>query len=145
MPSSRLRGVRVIVAGAGFAGLAAARALEQDGAQVTVIEARHRVGGRVWTIRDGFQAEQYAEGGADLVEKEQTALMALIDELGLSTSSILRHGFGYYGTDANGKLRTQRLSTTFATLGSLLGPLIHDYVLGERRWDGAVAAELAKQ
>ena len=145
MPSSRLRGVNVIVAGAGFAGLAAARALEQDGAAVTLIEARDRVGGRVWTIRDGFQAGQHAEGGADLIEAEQTALIALIRELDLPTSRILRHGFGYYGTDAKGRLRAQPLSTTFATLGSLLAPLIRDYLLAERRWDSAIAAHLGRQ
>ena len=49
-----LRGRSVIVAGAGLAGLTAAVELLDDGATVTVLEARDRVGGRVWTIRDGF-------------------------------------------------------------------------------------------
>lgn len=40
-----LRGRSVIVAGAGLAGLAAARELEKDGARVTILEARDRVGG----------------------------------------------------------------------------------------------------
>ena len=40
---------RVLVIGAGFAGLSAARALRQSGVDVTVIEARDRVGGRVFT------------------------------------------------------------------------------------------------
>ena len=52
MPSRDLHGVRVIVAGAGLAGLSAARELEARGATTTVIEARDRVGGRVWTLRD---------------------------------------------------------------------------------------------
>jgi monoamine oxidase len=42
---------RVAVIGAGMAGLAAARALADAGAQVTVYEARTRIGGRVWTSR----------------------------------------------------------------------------------------------
>lgn len=42
-------GRRVIVVGAGVAGLAAAQTLTGAGAAVTVIEARERVGGRIWT------------------------------------------------------------------------------------------------
>lgn len=42
---------RVLVIGAGFAGLAAARDLAQAGVDVTVLEARDRIGGRVWTSR----------------------------------------------------------------------------------------------
>src|SRR6185369_5497955 len=41
----------VIVIGAGAAGLAAAGALRARGVEVTVIEARDRIGGRVWTHR----------------------------------------------------------------------------------------------
>lgn len=42
-----------IVVGAGVAGLTAARLLTQDGRRVVVLEARDRVGGRVWTDRNG--------------------------------------------------------------------------------------------
>ncbi|MBD1202620.1 MAG: FAD-dependent oxidoreductase [Rhodobacteraceae bacterium] len=44
-------GWRIAVIGAGMAGLAAARALQQAGAEVTIYEARDRIGGRVWTDR----------------------------------------------------------------------------------------------
>jgi monoamine oxidase len=46
---AQVRGKSVAVIGAGMAGLAAAGALSQAGAQVTVYEARARIGGRVWT------------------------------------------------------------------------------------------------
>lgn len=49
-PSSRRRDPEVIVIGAGLAGLTAAASLEAEGARVQVIEARARVGGRLWTL-----------------------------------------------------------------------------------------------
>lgn len=42
-------GEHVVVVGAGMAGLAAARRLADEGVEVTVIEARERIGGRMWT------------------------------------------------------------------------------------------------
>lgn len=44
-------GRKIIVVGAGLAGLTAARELASRGADVTVIEARDRIGGRIWTSR----------------------------------------------------------------------------------------------
>ena len=51
--------MRAIVVGAGLAGLAAADALAAGGFEVTVFEARDRVGGRVWsrTLDDGSVVE----------------------------------------------------------------------------------------
>jgi len=54
-----LGGVSVLVAGAGLAGLSAARDLLALGATVTVVDSRDRVGGRVLTIRDGFVESDY--------------------------------------------------------------------------------------
>lgn len=45
--------IDTIVIGAGVAGLTAARLLQKAGREVVVLEARDRVGGRVWTERDG--------------------------------------------------------------------------------------------
>jgi monoamine oxidase len=42
----------VLIIGAGAAGLAAARTLHDEGIKVAVLEARDRIGGRVWTIHD---------------------------------------------------------------------------------------------
>ena len=54
-------GKSVVVLGAGIAGLVAAYELEQRGFLVTVLEARQRVGGRAWTIRDGDKIEMIGE------------------------------------------------------------------------------------
>ena len=142
--SKRLRQTRVLVAGAGLAGLAAARALDADGADVTVIEPRERVGGRVWTIRDGLNG-QHAEAGADIIEDEQTAVLTLARECRLPTVRMLRGGFGYYGLTAGGRLAIQTSERAFAPLGRELEPLVRAYLLAEQRWDSAIAAALAAE
>ena len=81
--SSDLSGASVLVAGAGLAGLTAAYDLAAMGAKVTVIEARDRLGGRVWTIRDGFADRQHAEAGGDMIDESQHEIRQLADALGL--------------------------------------------------------------
>src|SRR5262245_35366155 len=55
---------KVIIVGAGLAGLSAAYELTQAGHDVTVLEARTRPGGRVHTLRDPFADGLYADAGA---------------------------------------------------------------------------------
>jgi monoamine oxidase len=135
----------VVVAGAGLAGLAAARELEARGFDVTVIDARSRVGGRVWTWRTGLKARQHTEAGADLIDSDQEALVNLVRELGLETSPILKRGFGYCGSDARGKVCIQSMERSFASIHQSCHPLIRDYKLSEMRWDSAIAQRLARQ
>ena len=140
-----LNGVSVVVAGAGLAGLSAARELEARGAAVTVVEARGRVGGRVWTLRDQFSGRQHAEGGADLIEQEQEHVLGLAKALGLETSRILRAGFGFYGPGADGRRRIQTSLSAPAGAAKYLAPAIRDFKLAEERWDSPVAAALARR
>ena len=53
LPPNSGRGMRVAILGAGIAGMVAAYELRKAGYQITVLEARDRVGGRNWTIRGG--------------------------------------------------------------------------------------------
>jgi monoamine oxidase len=55
---------KVIIVGAGIAGLTSAFKLMQAGHDVTLLEARMRVGGRVHTLRGPFSEGLYAEAGA---------------------------------------------------------------------------------
>ena len=88
-----LRGVSVLIAGAGLAGLAAARELDHRGAELLIVEARERLGGRVWTWRDTFADGQHVEAGADMIEESQTEILHLAEELGLRPVRILKSGF----------------------------------------------------
>ena len=58
LPPASGNGKSVVVLGAGIAGLVSAYELQQAGYQVTVLEARNRVGGRAWTIRGNDRIEQ---------------------------------------------------------------------------------------
>jgi monoamine oxidase len=73
--------VDVVVVGAGFAGLAAARALDAAGRSVVVLEARDRVGGRVLNheLGDG----RVVEVGGQWIGPSQHRVNALCTELGL--------------------------------------------------------------
>lgn len=142
-----LNGVSVLVAGAGLAGLVAARDLASMGAQVTVVEARDRVGGRVWTQRDGFLDGQHAEAGGDMIDEDQSAIRSLADELGLDQVRILSAGFTYARQDANGAIRLMRRSaaTGWERLARDLAPLAERYRWAERRWDSPIAAEIGRR
>jgi monoamine oxidase len=58
LPSASGNGRSVVILGAGIAGLVSAYELRKAGYKVTVLEARDRIGGRVWTIRGGDRIEQ---------------------------------------------------------------------------------------
>jgi monoamine oxidase len=142
-----LRGVRVVVAGAGLAGLAAAHDLAAVEADVTIVEARGRVGGRVWTIRDAFAEHQHAEAGGDLIDEGQHEIRGLAEEVGLRLTRILRGGFGYARPDENGRPRIvpQRTARGWDRLARALEPWIRRYRLTEQRWDSPIAAAMARQ
>src|SRR6185436_6812493 len=88
-----LSGVRVIVAGAGLAGLTAAYELGRRGAHVLVFEARDRLGGRLWTMRD-HDAETHVEAGGEFIDGEQTEIRALAASLRVGLVRVLRRGLG---------------------------------------------------
>ena len=73
--------MRAAVVGAGLAGLTAAYELQRAGAEVVVLEARDRVGGRVWSRE--LDNGAIVEMGAEFVLPGNTAMRELVDEFGL--------------------------------------------------------------
>jgi monoamine oxidase len=71
----------VIVIGAGVAGLAAARSLAEAGLSVTLVEAQHRVGGRIHTVPGNPLP---IELGAEFIHGLPLELISLVDEAGLT-------------------------------------------------------------
>ncbi len=77
---------RVVVVGAGIAGLAAAYELSRAGHRVTVLEARSRIGGRVLTLRAPFSDGHFAEAGAARIRPDHDLTLGYARHFGLETS-----------------------------------------------------------
>src|SRR5256885_10612615 len=89
--------MKLVVIGAGLSGLVAANEVQSAGHQVIVLEARERVGGRVYTVREGLRDGQYADVGAEIIYhgQDQIANLCAAHGLELTTEFSL-------GTDAPG-------------------------------------------
>jgi monoamine oxidase len=77
----------VVIVGAGAAGLAAARHLRERGVRVVVLEARRRIGGRIYTTRDPRCALPI-ELGAEFLHGEAKEVRKIVDEAHLTTIEI---------------------------------------------------------
>jgi monoamine oxidase/putrescine oxidase len=125
----------VVVLGAGLAGLAAARDLATAGADVLVLEARSRVGGRVeaTTLPDGRTVQL----GGEVIGHAHTAYLELVSELGLSVepSYVADPGEISWGLDegvyvgddapwmtAEERADAERIDALFAALAAEIDP-----------------------
>jgi monoamine oxidase len=81
---------RVVVIGAGLAGLAAAYELDARGHDVTVLEAQLRPGGRVHTLRAPFTDDLYAEAGAISFSDSFRHFLRYVEAFKLPTAPLAR-------------------------------------------------------
>ena len=124
--------MRVLVAGAGLAGLCAARELSRAGMAVSVLDARDRPGGRVWTAR--FDNGQHGELGGEFVEPEQRETWQLLREFGLDLVRVLRSGFTHRFRGNSGRYVVSR-TRPWDELSESLAPLIQRYKSAQGRSD----------
>lgn len=88
--------MKLLVIGAGLSGLVVASARAAAGDDVVVLEARNRVGGRLWTVHGELAAGQFAELGAETMYAGQEHVLALAQRLDLKTVEC-----GYFDTSAS--------------------------------------------
>ena len=85
---------KVVIVGAGLAGLSAGYELGQAGHDVTILEAQGRVGGRVLTLRDPFSDNLYAEAGAMNVFDNHTWTLKYIKLFNLTLDPVVSSQLG---------------------------------------------------
>ncbi len=91
---------KVIIIGAGMAGLVAAAELLRAGHDPIILEAQGRVGGRVYTLREPFADGLHAEAGAMRIPRTHELTLAYIQKFNLPTADFTMgnpNNYTYYG------------------------------------------------
>jgi monoamine oxidase len=83
-------GTRIVVVGAGLAGLVTAYRLQQAGFAAQVFEGSGRIGGRCYTGRGDFAESQIYEHGGELIDNGHIDLKQLASELGFKLDNLLQ-------------------------------------------------------
>ena len=121
---------RVIVVGAGLAGLTAALGVRDAGWDVVVLEARTRVGGRVHTLHGGAEGVPFGRGlraevGGESIDDTHLSLRAMVRRFGLMTE---RRPGSTTGRATTGVFRYRGHTYTFAEFAALRGgSVLADY------------------
>ncbi len=108
---------KVVIVGAGIAGLAAGYELKRAGHTVVILEAQQRVGGRVYTLRDPFTDGLYAEVGAMRIPRAHTLTMEYISKFGLATNDFTMDNPKAYYYMGGQKVRASEAAANPALLG----------------------------
>ena len=80
---------RVVIVGAGIAGLVAAHELLRAGHDPLILESQHRVGGRILTLREPFTPGLYGEAGAMRIPRTHALTVAYVEKFGLKLNPFM--------------------------------------------------------
>ena len=156
LPRGAGAGTRVVILGAGIAGLTAAYELSRAGFACTILEARHRAGGRNWTLRRGdivqetdsrqrcaFDArpELYVNVGPARIPQQHQALLGYCREFGVALQPMVndnRNAFLQSEKAFGGRRVRARefIGTSRGVIAELLAKAVNRHAL-----DDALSAE----
>jgi monoamine oxidase len=108
---------KVIVVGAGLAGLSAGFELKRAGHTPVILEAQQRVGGRVYTLRDPFTEGLYAEVGAMRIPRAHALSMEYISKFGLKTHDFTMDNPNAYFYIGGNKIRASEAHANPSLMG----------------------------
>lgn len=86
----------ILIIGGGFSGLLIAHLLQKEGVSSRILEARNRLGGRIFTLRVDSDGEPPIEMGATWLGNKHRHLLELLEELGVDTFQQYMGEKGYY-------------------------------------------------
>src|SRR5687768_10086486 len=137
---------RAVVIGAGFSGLAAAYELSKAGYDVTVVEARNRVGGRVISFSDMVPGKN-VEGGGELIGSNHPAWVGYAKQFKLKFLDVGEED-AEFPIVLNGKrLSADESEKLWEEMEKAFAPLLEDAakVDADRPWTAANAEALDKR
>ena len=146
LPPKSGTGKSVVILGAGIAGLVSAYELQQAGYHVTVLEARDRIGGRVWSIRGGDKVVQtgrpdqraefdqglYFNAGAARIPSTHRVILGYARRLGVPMEVFVNTNRNA-GWDFGGKVERERrmVNDMRGRLAELLAKAIDQHALDQ--------------
>lgn len=113
---------KVIIVGAGLAGLSAGYELKRAGHTPVILEAQQRVGGRVYTLRDPFTEGLYAEVGAMRIPRAHSLTMAYVEKFGLKTNDFTMDNPNAYYYIGGRKMRASEAHADPSLMGFEVSP-----------------------
>lgn len=126
-------GERVLVIGAGAAGLSAARRLRQEGYEVTVLEARNRIGGRILTAFDF--APYPVELGAEFIHGENVITWDLLEAFNLSALEVTEESTLYIHDGSRFEAEEDWPDTGLIDLYDSIDDLVEEWIDEDERPD----------
>ena len=108
---------KVVIVGAGLAGLAAGYELKRAGHNPVILEAQQRVGGRVYTLRDPFAEGLYVEVGAMRIPRAHILTIEYIGKFGLPTNDFTMDNPNAYYYMGGRKVRASEANADPSLLG----------------------------